>query len=1164
MFGNSNFGFSGGGSGGGGGTIGGGGTLNYLCKFTPDGANIGNSQLFDNGISVGLGTITPDASAILDLTSTTQGILNPRMTQTQRNAIATPATGLFIYNTTSSHFNFWDGATWQVIQSSSVTSDTLSQVLAAGNTTGGLPIIMTSGDTLNFSVGSGGTLNSASTTALRSWLLPDNSGTIALTSDIPAPAAITLNVIPKGTGTTITDGSWQFATNDIIPTTTGSNIGDATHRIGTIFMASVFDYATDINWFNGTSNTMTLTGTGNLGLGVSPTPYKFAAVSNDNADFSAVKLLSANQAQFLELGWAGVNSTYYLKLTSGSSQDIILNPSRTVQINGVGATSGSYALKVDNSATSPLLYVRNDGFVSINQTTIGAARLEITGGAYQGVYVQTSNSIGVNSIDSNGFAIKGETSTGTALFAKITNGSGTTGVAIRAHDQSGNTMFTVNGDGNTGIGTSTPQNKLHVYTTGGAYQVLSKVESNATNAMVHTEWLSGGNTGITMGIKGSAVNAFSAYGANNTGSLYLGSGVAGFQFINADLGYWRFYNGTVDTGTSILSMVNNAVGIGVDSASAKLQIKGIDATSSNYSLKVENSASSPLLYVKNNSDIGFGCDPANAKFEFSGGNILLLTYGARFGSVAVGGYSSWGLAANEISTLENTTGTPLIMQYTEAGRVGIGTNAPTAGTRLHVYRAVNDFLYEVKVENPTNGVSAASSILIQSDAGKLEFGQLSTLFTTYTDYGQTGDTFIRSGVGARNLNITTDASNTGKILFFSRLNPTTDAAFPSLAIDGGNIGVGTATPTVKLQVAGEFIVDNKINTSTHKLTAAGINTVDWAACQLSFPASNPSVDWGGRILYAAGGNPNLSWVGDLVKINTLNAVADLAGANGQDLRILTDANGTNGKGIYLKAYSTLGGAFRTGLKYLNSNSSEPFINIIGGDSTSSNYALKVDNSASSPLFYVRNDGSAFMGNNTGVSVVSPISLDLGGQYSDVNGAQPKLVIFNNGGNRSGLGVSYNGAGQTELFMAAANNAFDFTWYHGSTLLARMGTDTLTLARSSNTITHAYALRFNLLNSASSFVTYANIGGGIVDNTNGNEDGFLKFFTTTAGSLTEKMVINELGNVSITGDFKTAQPSANGAGAWKFGKVLNAASVLDGSNYVEVEIDGSIYKLALIL
>jgi len=48
---------------------------------------------------IGINTISPNASAILDVASTTQGFLPPRMTQTQRNAIASPAIGLEIYQT---------------------------------------------------------------------------------------------------------------------------------------------------------------------------------------------------------------------------------------------------------------------------------------------------------------------------------------------------------------------------------------------------------------------------------------------------------------------------------------------------------------------------------------------------------------------------------------------------------------------------------------------------------------------------------------------------------------------------------------------------------------------------------------------------------------------------------------------------------------------------------------------------------------------------------------------------------------------------------------------------------------------------------------------------------------------------------------------------------
>ena len=52
------------------------------------------SQLSFSQNSIGIGTTAPHASAQLDVTSTTKGMLIPRMTEAQRNLIATPALGL--------------------------------------------------------------------------------------------------------------------------------------------------------------------------------------------------------------------------------------------------------------------------------------------------------------------------------------------------------------------------------------------------------------------------------------------------------------------------------------------------------------------------------------------------------------------------------------------------------------------------------------------------------------------------------------------------------------------------------------------------------------------------------------------------------------------------------------------------------------------------------------------------------------------------------------------------------------------------------------------------------------------------------------------------------------------------------------------------------------
>ena len=67
--------------------------------------------------AIGVGTTTPAASALIDLYSTSQGFLSPRMTATERDAITSPATGLLIYNRDTDAFNTYDGTAWTTITS---------------------------------------------------------------------------------------------------------------------------------------------------------------------------------------------------------------------------------------------------------------------------------------------------------------------------------------------------------------------------------------------------------------------------------------------------------------------------------------------------------------------------------------------------------------------------------------------------------------------------------------------------------------------------------------------------------------------------------------------------------------------------------------------------------------------------------------------------------------------------------------------------------------------------------------------------------------------------------------------------------------------------------------------------------------------------------------
>lgn len=77
----------------------------------------------DSGINIG-DAANVDASAVLELTATTRGFLAPRMTTTQRDLIASPATGLMIYNTTNARYENYTSGAWAALGgSSSLTED---------------------------------------------------------------------------------------------------------------------------------------------------------------------------------------------------------------------------------------------------------------------------------------------------------------------------------------------------------------------------------------------------------------------------------------------------------------------------------------------------------------------------------------------------------------------------------------------------------------------------------------------------------------------------------------------------------------------------------------------------------------------------------------------------------------------------------------------------------------------------------------------------------------------------------------------------------------------------------------------------------------------------------------------------------------------------------
>jgi hypothetical protein len=89
--------------------------LEYRRDLNQLALTIGGTTAFVNtaaGMGVGAG---PSADSILALTSSSKGFLLPRLTTTQRDAIASPTDGLMVYNTTTGFVNCRQGGVWQAL-----------------------------------------------------------------------------------------------------------------------------------------------------------------------------------------------------------------------------------------------------------------------------------------------------------------------------------------------------------------------------------------------------------------------------------------------------------------------------------------------------------------------------------------------------------------------------------------------------------------------------------------------------------------------------------------------------------------------------------------------------------------------------------------------------------------------------------------------------------------------------------------------------------------------------------------------------------------------------------------------------------------------------------------------------------------------------------------
>lgn len=237
---------------------------------------------------VGIGTETPNASAILDVTSTSQGVLLPRMTTTQRDAIASPAAGLFIFNTTSNNLNMFNGGIWYEFSTTATQGLVATMDTAGANTSGTLTAGSAASNvstTFNYTGGNGKPYptQSYSSTGVTGLTATLTAGTMANGN---GSLTYTITGTPSGSGTatfTITIGGQTstltvnvYAVGTIASIVCGSATNNGTLTSGTAAssVSSVISYT---GGNAGTHSGQTVTSTGVTGLTATLTAGTFAS-----------------------------------------------------------------------------------------------------------------------------------------------------------------------------------------------------------------------------------------------------------------------------------------------------------------------------------------------------------------------------------------------------------------------------------------------------------------------------------------------------------------------------------------------------------------------------------------------------------------------------------------------------------------------------------------------------------------------------------------------------------------------------------------------------------------------------------------------------------------------------------------------------------------------
>jgi hypothetical protein len=743
----------------------------------------------------------PDGSAMLEVTSGTsgnKGLLLPRMTLTQRNAIPAPATGLMIYNTTANQVQvntgtpaapIWVIATaansgWDLVGNSG-TNPTNNFI----GTTDNQPLSIRTNNTEKMRVTAAGYVGVGTTAPIAKLNVVDTGNTsIVVGSSTGDMMSVSLGNGHHGMSRNLTNAGG--GANDVaLFTTSGSPTSPASIHLGV--RANITD-TLDLAQF-------VLKQTGNVGIGTNDPLAKLhvqgtariatatgtpTTVTGRNAagDVGNVTLGSglsltggvlntiADNADWNLIGNTGTNPATNF-IGTGDAQPLVIRTSNVEQLRitaagdvGIGTTAPAQSLHVQGTARiatavgTPTTVTGRNAAGDVGNVTLGSG-LALTGGVLN------------TTADNADWNLIGNTGTNPA-----TNFIGTGDaqpLVIRTNNAE---KLRVTAAGNVGIGIASPAFTLDV---NGSIKANNDVlpASNSGSAMV---W--------------SSVN--SGQGATELVN-YKGTGGGGFRFYSLAPGV------VPAAGVGELMHITGTgnVGIGTATPAAKLDVNG--------TARIATATGTPTTITGRSAAGDVGNVALGSGLSLTGGVLNTIADNADWNLI---GNTGTNPATNFIGTgdaqpLVIRTSNVEQLRVTAAGDVGIGTTAPAQS--LHVQGTAR---IATAVGTPTTvtGRNAAG------DVGNVTLG--SGLSLTGGVLNTIADNADWNLIGNTGTNPATNFIGTGDA---QPLVIRTNNAEKLRVTAAGNVGIGTASPAFTLDVNGSI----KANTDVLPASNGGSATV---------------------------------------------------------------------------------------------------------------------------------------------------------------------------------------------------------------------------------------------------------------------------------------------------------------------------------------------------